>query len=89
MPWPRNRFWRSYRWESETAEPAPAKLPEHERAALMGVGFEPTVVDVIAGRSGIGMRELLSALALLELKGYIRRDAGGAFVRNPAAGESR
>ena len=58
-------------------------LPEHERAALMGVGFEPTGVDAIAGRSGIGMRELLSALALLELKGYVRRDAGGSFVRSP------
>ena len=59
-------------------------LPEHERAALMGVGFEPTGVDAIAGRSGIGVRELLSALALLELKGYVRRDAGGSFVRSPA-----
>ena len=59
------------------------KLPEHERAALMGVGFEPTGVDTIAGRSGVGMRELLSALALLELKGYVRRDAGGSFARSP------
>ncbi len=67
------------------ADGAPLELPEHERAALMGVGFEPTEVDVIAGRvagSGVGMRELLSALALLELKGYVRRDAGGAFVRS-------
>jgi DNA processing protein len=40
-------------------------------------------IDVIAGRSGIGMRELLCALALLELKGYVTRDAGGAFVRMP------
>lgn len=64
-------------------EPAPAKLPEKEAAALAGVGFEPTAVDVVAGRSGVEMRELLSALALLELKGYVTRDAGGAFVRNP------
>ncbi len=62
---------------------AAAGLPEHERAALMGVGFEPTGVDTIAGRSGIGMQQLLSALALLELKGYVRRDAGGSFVRSP------
>lgn len=60
-----------------------AGLPEHERAALMGVGFEPVSVDAIAGRSGIRMRELLSALALLELKGYVKRDAGGSFVRSP------
>ena len=63
------------------AEVAPPELPAHEQAALEGVGFEPTEVDVIAGRSGVGVRELLSALVLLELKGYVRRDAGGAFVR--------
>jgi DNA processing protein len=65
-------------------EPAPAELPEKEAAALAGVGFEPTAVDVVAGRSGVEMHELLSALALLELKGYATRDAGGAFVRNPS-----
>jgi DNA processing protein len=41
-------------------------------------------VDVVARRSGVEMRELLSALALLELKGYVTRDAGGAFVRTPS-----
>ena len=70
------------------AEPVPAELPEKEAAALAGVGFEPTGVDVIAGRSGIEMRELLSALVLLELKGYVTRDASGAFVRNPIGGSS-
>ena len=59
---------------------------QREAAALVGVGFEPTEVDVISGRSGIEMRELLPALALLELKGYVTRDAGGAFTRNPGAG---
>src|SRR5919202_1275328 len=69
----------------ETA-PVPAELPEKEAAALMGVGFEPTEVDVVAGRSGIGMRELRPALALLELMGYVTRNASGAFVRNPITG---
>jgi DNA processing protein len=68
------------------AVPVPAELPEKEAAALVGVGFEPTEVDVIAGRSGVEMRELLPALALLELKGYVRRDASGAFARNPGTG---
>lgn len=71
--------------EAESA-PVSAGLPEKEAAALAGVGFEPTGVDVVAGRSGVEMRELLSALALLELKGYVThvtRDAGGAFIRNP------
>ncbi len=70
------------------ARTTPAELPEKEAAALKHVGFEPTDVDVLAGRSGMEMRELLSALALLELKGYIARDAGGAFVRKPTAGGS-
>ena len=67
------------------ADGAPPELPEHERVALMGVGFEPTEVDVIAQRvagSGVGVRDLLPALALLELKGYVRREAGGTFVRS-------
>ena len=70
-------------------EITPAELPEKEAAALMGVGFEPTEVDVISGRSGVGMRELLPALALLELKGYVTRDVSGAFIRNPAVGRMR
>ena len=63
-------------------EITPAELPEKEAVALMGVGYEPTEVDVISGRSGVRMRELLPALALLELKGCVTRDASGAFVRN-------
>ncbi len=66
-----------------TAAPAPAELPPVEARALSGVGFEPAGVDVVAGRSGVEMRELLAALALLELKGYVTRDASGAFTRNP------
>ena len=61
--------------------PVPEELPEKEAAVLAGVGFESTGADVVAGRSRIQMREVLSALALLELKGYVSRDAAGAFVR--------
>ncbi len=46
---------------------------ETEATTLAGVGFEPMGADVITGRSGMEMRELLSVLALLELKGYIMR----------------
>ena len=56
-------------------------LPEDEALVLAGVGFGPTEVDEVAGRSGIEMGRLLSALSLLELKGYVTRNAGGAFVR--------
>jgi DNA processing protein len=70
--------------ESEPAAAVPTELPETEAAALCGVGFEPTAVDVVAARSGVEMRKLLPALALLELKGYVRRDPGGAFLRKGA-----
>jgi len=59
----------------------PAGLAAGEAAALAGVGFEPTEVDAVAGRSGLKMQELLPALGLLELKGYVHRDGRGAFVR--------
>lgn len=76
------------------ADPLPSELPEKEAAALAGVGFEPAGVDVVAKRvadlvGGVEMRELLSALALLELKGYVNRDASGAFVRNSIDDSSR
>ncbi len=63
------------------AEAVPDGLPENEALALAGVGFEPTEVDVVAGRSGVRMPELLPALALLELKGYVTRNQSGAFLR--------
>lgn len=70
---------------SEKAEArVPEGLPGNEARALDGVGFERTSVDVAAGRSGLRVQELLSALALLELKGYVARDAAGAFLRRSA-----
>jgi predicted Rossmann fold nucleotide-binding protein DprA/Smf involved in DNA uptake len=51
---------------------------------LSGVGLEPTEVDAISGRSGLETHKVLSALALLELKGYVARGPGGLFVRRTA-----
>lgn len=56
-------------------------LPEAEMRALRGVGFAPSRMDEISRHSGVGMQELLPALSRLELKGYVMRDAAGAFVR--------
>lgn len=68
--------------EDRTLElPLADGLPEDEATVLAGVGLGPTEVDVVAGRSGMEMGRLLSALSLLELKGYVTRNAGGAFVR--------
>jgi DNA processing protein len=66
---------------SPSGDVLPAGLPEHEALVLRGVGFEPTEVDVVAWRSGVAMRDLLPVLTLLELKGYVMRDAAGSFVR--------
>jgi DNA processing protein len=62
----------------------PAELAETEAAVLSGVGYEPAEVDAGALRSGVEMREVLPALAMLELKGYVTRNLGGAFVRRAA-----
>jgi DNA processing protein len=68
--------------ESEAPIPiVPAGLPETEAAVLSGVGLEPRGVDAIARRSGVEMPEVLPALALLELKGFVRRDGVGAYAR--------
>jgi len=67
--------------ETPASSVVAAGLPETEAAALAGVGLEPRGVDAVARRSGVDMSELLPALALLELKGFVHRDAVGAYVR--------
>jgi DNA processing protein len=59
----------------------PAVLPKTEAAVLSGVGLEPRGVDAVARRSGVQMPEVLRALVLLELKGFVRRDGVGVYVR--------
>jgi DNA processing protein len=63
------------------AEPLPAGLEDTEAAVLCGVGFEPRGVDAVAQKSGVEMPEVLTALALLELKGFVSRDGVGSYVR--------
>ena len=60
---------------------APPELPEAEAAVLSAIGYEPTGADALAARCGVEMRTLLATLATLELKGYVSRNPGGAFVR--------
>ena len=62
-------------------QPLPAGLEDTEAAVLGGVGFEPRGVDAVAKRSGIEMPDVLTALALLELKGFVSRDGVGSYVR--------
>jgi len=63
------------------AQPLPAGLEDTEAAVLSGVGFEPRAVDAVAKKSGVEMPEVLTALALLELKGFVSRDGVGSYVR--------
>ena len=69
----------------ETASPVlpdpPDGLPEREAEELRGVDFQSAGADVVAGRTGVEMRTVLSSLAMLELKGYVARDAAGKFSR--------
>ncbi len=62
-------------------QPLPAGLEGKEAAVLGGVGFEPRGADAVAKMSGIEMPEVLTALALLELKGFVSRDGVGSYVR--------
>jgi DNA processing protein len=59
----------------------PSGLEGAEAAVLCGVGFEPRGVDAVAKKSGVTMPEVLTALALLELKGFVSRDGVGSYVR--------
>lgn len=61
--------------------PLSGELPAVEAAVLREVGWEPTPVDEIATRGGFGMEELLPALSMLEVKGYVVRSPGNAYVR--------
>ena len=66
---------------SGDVQPLPSGLEDREAAVLRGVGFEPRGVDAVAKRSGVEMPEVLAALALLELKGFVSRNGVGAYVR--------
>lgn len=57
----------------------PDGLPEREAEVLRGVDFRSAGADVVAGRIGVEMQAVLSSLAMLELKGYVARDAAGNF----------
>ncbi|MBA3637231.1 MAG: DNA-processing protein DprA [Actinomycetota bacterium] len=66
---------------SAGVQPLPSGLEDTEAAVLCGVGFEPMGVDAVAKRSGVEMPGVLTALALLELKGFVRRDGVGSYAR--------
>jgi DNA processing protein len=66
---------------SGDVQPLPSGLEDTEAAVLSGVGFEARGVDAVAKRCGVEMPEVLTALALLELKGFVSRNGVGSYVR--------
>ena len=71
--------------EAEPVFPEPPDgLPRHEAEVLRGVDFRSAGADAVAGRTGVEMRTVLRSLAMLELKGYVARDAAGNFARRAA-----
>ena len=59
----------------------PDGLPVHESEVLRGVDYEAAGADVVADRTGVEMRTVLSSLAMLELKGFVVRNSAGTFAR--------
>ncbi len=70
--------------EGTRALPAPRKPPPEAQlvALLAGLGEGLDSFSAFA-RAGLGAREGLAALAELELGGWVRRGAGGAYSVNP------
>jgi len=77
------------RWEqtraSDGAEAAdstpPAPAEQQGKAVLQQIGWDPVTVDTLALRTALPAADLQSCLALLELQGLIRLQAGG-YVRD-------
>jgi DNA processing protein len=75
------------RWGGSAAPRAPAqdRVPSGESALLEALGHEPTTLDALAARTGLGAAELNAQLLELELEGRVARLAGGLFQRRSQA----
>ena len=79
---------RAVRIEAETTSGATAptrraelSLSDHERALLGQLDDLPRGVDELIGRSGLGPSQVMSTLAILEMRRLIKRAPGNQFVR--------
>lgn len=55
-------------------------LDDASKKFLAYIGYEATAVDVLLKRSNLTISQIMSMLALLELKQYVRKDVGG-YIR--------
>jgi DNA processing protein len=75
------------RWGGSAPARAPAQdgSPSGESALLEALGHEPTTLDALAVRTGLGAAEINAQLLELELEGRIARLPGGLFQRRSQA----
>jgi DNA processing protein len=68
---------------SEGASPGPEgeALDGDYRRLMDCLGHDPASVDVLVARSGLTANVVSSMLLILELRGYVRAEAGGNYVR--------
>lgn len=59
-----------------------AQLTEDQLKIIAAIDSSSTHVDDIAERSGLSMPRVLAQLTVLEIKGYVRREAGKRFALN-------
>jgi len=69
---------------SGVMEEADALDPDY-RQLLDCMGYDPVSVDTLVERSGLTANVVSSMLLLLELRGYVRSQAGGMYVRQQNA----
>ncbi len=60
----------------------PQALPADPRQALLysAVGNEPLHVDELSARTGLAIEEVTATLALMELKGMVRKTLGMKYI---------
>ncbi len=57
------------------------ELDEDYRRLIDCLGHDPASIDVLVARSGLTAPVVSSMLLILELRGYVRAEAGGNYVR--------
>jgi DNA processing protein len=70
----------------QAAQVVPGALTPAERTVLELVGQEAVLQEELLTRAGLGAGEVLAALTSLELKGCVRRLAGGRVARRTGRG---
>ncbi len=68
----------------EVSRPVGKPADPNQAAALAALGWEPQTFDGLAGRSGLPLGELATAIEALERAGYLRYEGGYLRQRRPS-----